>query len=81
MCSVDEPGTTVDARLTDLIGRGYRFLHPRDEHGRVVAVVGVRAHDRVVDVVLLNAEDDVSAYRVAGDEGRQVPRRRPRRWP
>lgn len=52
----------------DLIDRGYRFLHPCDDDGRVVAVVGIRAHGSVIDVVRLNAEDDVVASRVPGDE-------------
>jgi hypothetical protein len=68
MCSVDDPGAALDERLADLIGRGYRFIHPRDKHGRVVAVVGIRAHHRVIDVIRLDAEDDVSAFRLAGDE-------------
>jgi hypothetical protein len=59
---------TVETRLLDLIGRGYRFIHPRDDDGNVVAVVGIRAHGSVVDVVRLNAEDDVLASRVPGDE-------------
>jgi hypothetical protein len=59
---------TIDDRLQDLIGRGYRFVHPRDAKGTVIAVVGVRAHDSVIDVVRLNAEDDVQATRMPGDE-------------
>jgi hypothetical protein len=58
----------VDARLMDLMDRGYQFLHPRDDAGSVVAVVGVRAHGAVIDVIRLNAEDDVAAFRVPGDE-------------
>jgi len=52
----------------DLIDRGYRFIHPRDKAGSLVAVVGIRAHDSVVDVLRIDAEDDVTAFRVAGDE-------------
>lgn len=67
MCS-PEPSPGADGRLRNLVDRGYRFLHPRDEHGAVVAVVGVRAHDAVVDVVRLDGEDDVTAVRVPADE-------------
>jgi hypothetical protein len=59
---------SVDTRLLDLIDRGYRFLHPRDDEGSLVAVVGVRAHGSVVDVLCINAEDDAVATRVPGDE-------------
>lgn len=47
---------------------GYRFVHPRDDGGNVVAVVGVRAHNTVVDVVRIDGEDDVTAVRMPGDE-------------
>ncbi|HVW40663.1 MAG TPA: hypothetical protein VHC18_04870 [Amycolatopsis sp.] len=63
-----DPDVSVDSRLRDLIGRGYRFIHPRDDRGRVVAVVGIRAHDTVVDVLRIDGEDDVTAFRVPGDE-------------
>jgi hypothetical protein len=54
--------------LQELISRGYRFVHPRDENGEVLEIVGIRMHDNVVDVVRLSAEDDVTAMRVPGDE-------------
>jgi hypothetical protein len=54
--------------LRELISRGYRFVHPRDENGEVLEIVGIRMHDNVVDVVRLGAEDDVTAMRVPGDE-------------
>lgn len=68
MCSAEQGCASVDARLMDLIDRGYRFLHPRDGDGRVLAVVGIRAHGAVIDVIRLDAEDDVAAFRVPGDE-------------
>lgn len=69
MCSADRhEHRSVETRLLDLIHRGYQFVHPRDDNGNVVAVVGIRAHDAVIDVVRLNAEDDVVASRVPGDE-------------
>jgi hypothetical protein len=59
---------SVETRLLDLINLGYRFLHPCDDDGQVVAVVGVRAHGSVIDVIRLDAEDDATASRVPGDE-------------
>ncbi|MEU6645906.1 hypothetical protein ABZ863_25625 [Saccharomonospora sp. NPDC046836] len=58
----------VEDVLGRLIERGYRFVHPRDAEGEIVAVVGVRAHGTVIDVVRLDAEDDVTAMRVPGEE-------------
>ncbi|MEV4599606.1 hypothetical protein AB0K15_19635 [Amycolatopsis sp. NPDC049253] len=59
---------TVETGLQELIGRGYRFVHQTDANGEFEAVVGVRVHDNVVDVVRLNAEDDAIATRVPGTE-------------
>lgn len=58
----------VEDQLGRLVARGFGFLHPRDADGEVVSVVGVRAHDGVVDLVRLNAEDDVTALRMPGRE-------------
>ncbi|MDT8910712.1 hypothetical protein [Amycolatopsis sp. PS_44_ISF1] len=58
----------LETGLQELIARGYQFVHPADERGEVLAVVGVRVHDDVVDVVRLNGEDDVVALRVPGTE-------------
>jgi hypothetical protein len=58
----------IETRLMNLIDRGYRFIHPRDEHGTVIAVVGVRAHGAVIDILRLDAEDDATAFRVPGHE-------------
>lgn len=58
----------TEQALRKLIDRGYRFVHPRDACGDVLAVVGVRAHGSVVDVVRLEAEDDVIATRLPADE-------------
>jgi hypothetical protein len=58
----------IETGLQELIARGYQFVHPADERGEVLAVVGVRVHDDVVDVVRLNAEDDVVALRMPGSE-------------
>lgn len=58
----------AETRLRALIARGFRFLHPRDAQGDPVAVVGVRVHHDVVDVVHLEAEDAVVAMRVPSTE-------------
>ncbi|GAB3702273.1 hypothetical protein GCM10027598_00320 [Amycolatopsis oliviviridis] len=60
--------TDIESGLQELIHRGYQFVHPCDANGEVLAVVGVRVHDNVVDVVRLNAEDDVVATRMPGTE-------------
>jgi hypothetical protein len=60
--------TDIESGLRELIHRGYQFVHPCDANGEVLAVVGVRVHDNVVDVVRLNAEDDVVATRMPGTE-------------
>lgn len=60
--------TDIESGLRELIRRGYQFVHPCDANGEVMAVVGVRVHDNVVDVVRLNAEDDVVATRMPGTE-------------
>ncbi|RSM66705.1 hypothetical protein DMH03_06295 [Amycolatopsis sp. WAC 01376] len=60
--------TDIESGLQELIHRGYQFVHPCDANGEVMAVVGVRVHDNVVDVVRLNAEDDVVATRMPGTE-------------
>jgi hypothetical protein len=54
--------------LQELISRGYQFVHPCDENGEVLEIVGIRTHDNVVDIVRLTAEDEVTAMRVPGDE-------------
>jgi hypothetical protein len=66
--------TSTDAQLRALVARGFRFVDPRDENGDVVAVVGVRAHHDVVDVVQLHGEDDVIAARMPTDQDVLAPR-------
>lgn len=58
----------VTKRLQDLVARGYRFVHRKDNDGQVLSVLGIRPHHTVVDVVCLNAEDDVVATRMPGEE-------------
>jgi hypothetical protein len=65
--STDSLGRAVH-QLRELVTRGFRFVHPRDHKGQVVAVVGVRAHKGIVDVILLESESDAKAMRLPGDE-------------
>ncbi|MET7998773.1 hypothetical protein ABZU76_48695 [Amycolatopsis sp. NPDC005232] len=62
------PPCDVESGLRALIARGYQFVHPSDATGAVLAVVGVRVHGDVVDVVRLDAEDDATATRMPADE-------------
>jgi hypothetical protein len=70
--STAHPAANTDSMLRALVARGFRFLDPRDENGDVVAVVGVRAHDDVVDVVQLHGEDEAVALRIP--EGQDILR-------
>jgi len=68
MTSSTETLSSTDRLLGELVARGFRFMHPRNPEGDVVAVIGVRAHHNVTDVVWLRGEDDVVATRMPGDE-------------
>ena len=57
----------------ELRARGFYFIDPRDKGGEVVAVVGVRAHDNVIDVVRLHSEDEAIASRMPGDDDIVAP--------
>lgn len=63
-----DPVTTVADQLRNLVARGFRFIHPRTGEGELVAVVGVRAHHQVVDVVQVRTETDVVATRMPANE-------------
>lgn len=58
----------TEAQLRELVERGFRFVHPTDAEGELAAIVGVRVHGSVVDVVKLHDEGDVVATRMPGDE-------------
>ena len=58
----------IAARLRALIDLGFKFAHPRDATGELAAVVGVRVHHGVVDVVQIYGEHDADATRIPGDE-------------
>ena len=74
MAPATDPVTTVTDQLRNLVARGFRFIHPRTGEGELVAVVGVRAHDHVVDVVEVRTETDVVATRMpAGEENVLAP--------
>jgi hypothetical protein len=68
VASAADPVTTVADQLRNLVARGFRFIHPRTGEGELVAVVGVRAHHQVVDVVEVRTETDVVATRMPADE-------------
>lgn len=59
---------STEDQLRQLVTRGFRFVHPTDDDGEIAAVVGVRVHSGVIDVVKLHDEDDVHAMRMPGDE-------------
>jgi len=63
-----DAGVSTEALLRALVARGFQFLDPRDDDGEIVAVVGVRAHHGVIDVVQLLDEDDAIGSRVPRDE-------------
>jgi hypothetical protein len=74
MSPIAEPdGPSTEEQLRRLVARGFRFIDPRDDDGEVLAVVGVRAHDNVIDVVRLHGEDDAVASRMPGDEDVLAP--------
>ncbi|MGW4489974.1 hypothetical protein ACWEOE_39910 [Amycolatopsis sp. NPDC004368] len=62
------PLDDVETALRTLIARGYRFVHPSDPTGEVLAVVGLRAHGDLVDVLHLHSEDDATATRMPATE-------------
>jgi hypothetical protein len=64
---IDEVGMAT-RQLRELVDRGFRFLHPTDSNGAVIAVVGIRAHDNVIDVVVLRTETEAKAARMPGNE-------------
>ncbi|MER7012842.1 hypothetical protein ABT324_15605 [Saccharopolyspora sp. NPDC000359] len=57
-------------RLRQLVARGFRLMPPiRDADGELMALVYVRPHGDIVDVVELRGEDDVRAARVSQEQG------------
>jgi hypothetical protein len=58
----------VADHLRALMAKGFRFAHPRRANGDIAAVVGVRAHHHLVDIVQLLGEREADAVRISGDE-------------
>lgn len=58
----------ISEKLRELIALGYRFVHPRNADGEVVAVTGVRTHHDVIDVFQLYGERDANAVRMSASE-------------
>jgi hypothetical protein len=54
--------------LQALVARDFQFAHPRDNVGGLVAVVGIRVHRGVFDILQLFGEQDADAARIPGDE-------------
>lgn len=54
--------------LRALVQRGFRFTHLRDAEGELLAIQGVRAHDGVIDVLVLRGEHEAKAARMPGGE-------------
>jgi hypothetical protein len=68
MPPVTDPVTAVVDQLRNLVALGFKFIHPRTDDGHLVAIVGVRAHHQVIDVVEVRTETDVVATRMPADE-------------
>jgi hypothetical protein len=60
--------STIDDRLVAMRAAGFHFATNHDSDGVIVALIGVRAHHGVVDIVWIWGEDDAEAARVPGDE-------------
>ncbi|RRO12832.1 hypothetical protein EIL87_24430 [Saccharopolyspora rhizosphaerae] len=54
--------------LQALVARDFQFTHPRDASGSLVAVVGIRVHRGVFDILQLFGENDADAARIPADE-------------
>jgi hypothetical protein len=70
-----DAGVSTEYLLRALVARGFQFLDPRDDTGEIVAVVGVRAHHDVIDVIQLFDEDDAVGSRIPSNEDVLAPRR------
>jgi hypothetical protein len=68
MTSSVDTAVQAEVRLRELIARGFQFLYPTDARGELAAIIGVRAHGEVIDVIRLNTEDDAVATRMPSDE-------------
>ncbi|SDP20611.1 hypothetical protein SAMN04487905_102389 [Actinopolyspora xinjiangensis] len=64
MTSSTDTECDSDTRLRELMARGFQFMQSTDSRGELLALVGVRGHDNVIDVVRLESEDHVTATRM-----------------
>jgi hypothetical protein len=58
----------INERLIAMRALGFRFGTSRDAAGLVVALVGARAHQGVIDIVQLYGEQDADATRISCHE-------------
>lgn len=68
MCTMADSLESTTTLLLALIRRGFRFTHPHDASGDLIAIQGVRVHHNVIDLVVLRGENDAKAVRMPGDE-------------
>lgn len=68
MTSSVETESGSDVRLRRLMAKGFQFMQSTDSRGELQALVGVRGHDNVIDVVRLESEDHVTATRMPSSE-------------
>jgi hypothetical protein len=68
MTFLADPVTGIEDQLRELVARGFHFVHPTGRTGEVLAIVGVRAHHDVVDVVCIRGEGEAKAARMPSDE-------------
>lgn len=61
------PGDVAD-HLRAMMGKGFRFALNTGNDGGIVAVVGVRVHDDVIDIVELFGHRDADGVRIPGTE-------------
>jgi hypothetical protein len=58
----------ITDQLQALITIGFRFVHPRNARGHVVAVTGIRTRHDIVDVFTLYGENAATAARMCSSE-------------
>lgn len=68
MTSSTESAVGIDDQLRALLARGFQFVHPTGRSGELVAIVGVRVHHEMTDVVCLRGEGEAKAARMPCDE-------------
>ncbi|MBB5156628.1 hypothetical protein [Saccharopolyspora phatthalungensis] len=69
MTSSAETHHDSSKRLRQLVARGFRLMPPvRDKDGELMALIYVRPHGDIIDIVELRGEDDVRAARVPRDD-------------